>query len=120
MKQSHEKKMNNHLYVVPDLEVVPPNEEAQISLSNSEPELPETITLRLDKRAVHQLIALALYDHVSPAQELRTALTLYLASRMGSTAVKDFITKSEREMLETYDTLATACETTDTNVLSGE
>lgn len=96
---------NRHLYIVPAYEPTPPASETA-KLLTDDPTLSETVTLRIDARAFHLLQALSGYDQVSPAQEYRTALTLYIASRMGDTAVKEFIQSGEQTMREIFNLMS--------------
>ncbi len=83
---------------MPSLEIHEPPAETREIFANNEPSHPVVATLRLERQALNLLTALASYDGTSPAEQIRTATTLYLRQRLGNQAVQDFMTEREKQL----------------------
>ena len=92
-----------HLSIAPHIELNDITEIAQNLPMNGEPEQPQDVRLRLDRRAVNLLIALAQHDQTNPAEQIRAATAFYLSKRLGDQAVQDFITEQDRQIRQLLD-----------------
>jgi len=103
-ERNTEPSKQRHLSTAPFLELHEFAQDTQQGTNSStEPSQPETVTFRVERQALNMLIALAAHDQTNPAEQVRTAVTLYINQRLGSKAVEYFISERERQLMEIHD-----------------